>query len=178
MDYKEIEQVIEVPKNTGVSGFLKTIESILKLPRVQNISVNAIGRVTYRRFLKDGESDEVLKVDFESLMPYAVIRNSTVLELAKPSENAAVALGQLFEMASRDQLNPVAFVGGANTNFWAWYAASTKLSIFVREEVHGIPFLTDRQLEDGVLVLCAAYARAGILVDTQKSYKLVIPRLE
>jgi hypothetical protein len=46
------------------------------------------------------------------------------------------------------------------------------------EEIFGLPFLRDRLLEDYVLILCAGFARGAALVDTQKSYKLVIPQVK
>jgi len=177
-DYEEVTGTVDVPKNAGVKGFLKAIEDILRLPRVQNIAIDARGRVEYRHFLREGEPHRPLEVSFDSLMPYAVIRNSRVIELAEPDLNAAVALSQLFNMAASDHLFPVALVGGANSRLWDWYVASTTVDPSSREDVYGVPFLTDRFLEDNVLVLCAAYTRAGSLVDTQKSYKLVIPQVQ
>ena len=35
MELKEVETQISIPTNTGVPGFLKTIEIILRKPRVQ-----------------------------------------------------------------------------------------------------------------------------------------------
>ena len=177
-DYEEVTGEVEVPRNVGVRGFLKAIEDILKLPRVQDIHIDARGKVTYRHFMREGEERKPLSVDFESLMPYAVIRNSRVVELLDPDLNACVAVGQLFSMALTDHLYPVAVVGGANTNFWKWLEASTGLIVPSEDELFGVPFMRDRQLEDYVLVLCAGYARGAALVDTQKSYKLVIPQVK
>lgn len=177
-DYEEVHGEVEVPRNAGVRGFLKAIEDILKLPRVQDIHIDARGKVSYRHFLREGEERKALSVDFGSLMPYAVIRNSQCVELVDPDLNACVAAGQLFNMAAGDHLHPVALVGGANTGFWKWLEHSTGLVVPSEHEVFGVPFMRDRQLEDYVLVLCAAYARGAALVDTQKSYKLVIPQVQ
>lgn len=176
-EYQEITGTVEIPKNVGVKGFLRALEDILKLPRVQEISIDARGKITYRHYVREGEPQRPLQVDFDTLQPYAVIRNSNVVELADPDLNAAVALGQLFNMAASDHLFPVAIVAGANTKLWTWYAVSTTLSLSSREELYGLPFLIDRHLEDNHVVLCAAYTRGAALIDTQKSYKFVIPEV-
>jgi hypothetical protein len=74
-----------------------------------------------------------------------------------------------------DKLNAVAFVGGANSRVWAWYKESTGNDLVSRDELHGVPFVSDRHIEDHVLMLCAAYAKVASLIAIQKSYKLVIP---
>lgn len=177
-EYEEVEGVVEVPPNTGVAGFLKTLEGILKLPRVQSINIDVRGRVRFQRFIRDGEKNEPLAIDFETLLPSAIIRNGVVVELTTPLEghtNAAVAIGKLFNMMAVDKLNAVAFVGGANSHVWAWYKESTGNELVSHDELHGVPFVTDRHFEDHVLVLCAAYAKPATLIDIQKSYKLIIP---
>jgi hypothetical protein len=176
-EYEDVSGSVEVPKNAGIRGFLKVIEDILKLPRVQSIHIDSRGNVEYRHFLREGESSRPVATDFESLLPYAVIRNSRVAELSGASPNAAVALCQLFNMAAVDHLFPVALVGGANTQFWSWYATSTGVTPATQDQMYGVPFLRDRLLEDHVVVLCAAYTRSSALVDTQRSYKLVIPQV-
>ena len=127
-EYEEVTGTIEVPKNVGIKGFLKAIEALLALPRVQSINIDARGQVEYRHFVREGEGNGPLEVTFDSLMPYAVIRNSRVVELGDPDLNAAVALGQLFNMAAADHLHPVALVGGANTHLWSWYESSTTIA--------------------------------------------------
>lgn len=176
-EYEEIKGVVEVPKNVGIRGFLKAIEDILKLPRVQGINIDARGKIEYRHYVREGEAHKPLEVDFSTLQPYAVIRNSKVVELGDPDLNAAVAVGQLFDLAAVDYLFPVALVAGANTQFWRWYETTTTIEPGSHEEFYGVPFLIDRQLEDHVVVLCAAYTRAAAMIDTQKSYKLVIPQV-
>jgi hypothetical protein len=178
MDYKEIEDTLEVPANTGIEGFLLAVKSIIKLGKVQNITIDVHGRISYKRYVREGETKEPLSVNFESLMPSSVIRNSKLTELTGLNANAAVAVAQLFNAATVDHLNPVALVGGPAAHFWRWYQASTGLTLTSREELFGVPFLTDRMIEDHVLILCAAYAKAGALIDTYKSYKIVIPKIE
>jgi hypothetical protein len=177
VEYEEVLESIEIPKNVGIKGFLRAVEDILKLPRVQDINIDARGRVDYRYYLREGEEKKPLGTDFSSLTPYGVMRNGKVTELADPSKNAAVALGQLFDAAAVDHVFATVMVGGAKSQFWDWYKASTGVALLSREELCSVPFLTDRMVEDNVLILCAAYSRGGALVDTQRSYKLVIPTL-
>jgi hypothetical protein len=177
-EYEEVNDVVEVPKNTGVQGFLKTVEEVLKLPRVQEIRIDARGRVNVRYFVREGEQKKPFGMDFETLLPYAIIRNNPVIELVDVDANAAIAIGQLFDLAAADHLFPVAFVGGPASLFWQWYETTTGFRLTSHEELYGVPFLSDRALEDYVLVLCAAYTRGAALIDTQRSYKLVIPQVQ
>jgi hypothetical protein len=176
-EYEEVRESVDVPKNAGVQGFLKTVEGILRLPRVQEIRIDARGKVDFRYFLREGEQHKPLEMDFETLLPYSIIRNNKVVELVDVDPNAAVAVGQLFDLAAADHLFPVAFVGGPGSLFWQWYETTTAIHLAAREELYGVPFLSDRALEDYVLVLCAAYTRSAALIDTQRSYKLVIPKV-
>jgi len=172
-EYEEVKGEVEVPKSTGIAGFLETIKAVLRLPRVQDVHIDSKGKVSYRHFVREGES-RALGMSFDSLMPYAIIRNGTVSELPSPDPNAAIAIAQLFNMLAQDHLHPTAFVASPATMFWDWYARSIGTPAS-RLEVFGLPLLHDRMVEDHVLILCGAYARAGEMVDTQKSYKLVIP---
>lgn len=177
-DYEERLESVDVPANTGIKGFLHVIESILKQPRVQNITIDARGRVSYSRYVRKEEEQAPLALNFESLAPYSVIRNGKVTEVTPVSKNAAVALSQMFNASTGDHLNPVAFVGGALSKFWKWYTATAGVTLTSQEELYGIPFLTDRMVEDNILILCSAYAKGGMMADTQKSYKIVIPSVE
>lgn len=175
--YEEIRESLEVPKNTGKQGFLRAIEEVLTLPRVQEIHIDSRGKVSYRYSLREGEQRREVKPDFESILPYAVVRNSDVRELVEPDANAAVAVSQLFDLASADHLFPIAFVAGPSTTFWKWYTDSTSIELLSQEEFFGLPVLSDRHVEDYIFILCAAYTRAAPLSDTQRSYKLVIPQV-
>lgn len=179
MDYEEKIGEVEVPKHTGLDGFLHAIKEILRLPNIQKIEINKFGKVTYRHFTPKGEnsSAEPLKMNFETLAPYAVIRNGKVVELKHPSINAAVAVAQLFSMATQDKMHPTFFVGSPDSKVWSWYEETTAIRTGDRESLFGLPFLADRMFEDEVLVLCAGFVRDGALIDTQKSYKLCIPKI-
>jgi hypothetical protein len=177
MEYTEVDESIEVPKGTGSAGFLQAISGILKLPRVQSINIDSRGKVSYKYFVRKGEETPALKMDFASLKPFAAIRNSESVDEISPNVVAAIALGELFDAAACDHLFPTALVTGTNTLFWNW-ARATGLVLTSREEVFGVPFMTDQQVPDSSLILGAAYARGAALIDIRKSYKLVIPEVK
>ncbi len=176
-EFEEVNESIEVPKNTGRAGFLRVIEDALKLPRVQDIHIDSRGRVKVRYFLREGETKKPIETDFSTLEPYAAIRNSVVQELVEPDDNAAVGVSQLFDGAAQDRLFPIAFVGSPTTRFWRWYESSTGIVLSSFDQLYGVPFLSEHALEDYVLVLCAGFTRSASLIDTQRSYKLVIPEV-
>jgi hypothetical protein len=174
MSYQEQNESIEIPKGTGIEGFLRAIREILQLSRLQEIHVDARGKVSYKYFLREGETAKALDVEFESLMPYAIVRNGHVEEVLPRGNNAAVVIGQMFAKAALDHVYPVAWVAGANTIFWEWFDKSTGQASLVHEELFGLPFVRDRMVEDPVLLLCTAYGRNASLTDTQRSYKLLM----
>jgi hypothetical protein len=176
MNYVEQNEAVEVPKGTGIEGFMRAIREVLQLPRVQEIHVDARGKVSYKYFLREGETPSELKVEFDSLMPYAIVRNGLVVEVQPRAgaDNAAVILGQMFARAAIDHVYPVAWVAGANTIFWRWFDESTGQASLVHDELFGLPFVRDRMVEDPVLLLCTAYGRYASIVDTQRSYKLLM----
>ena len=172
--YVETRGEIQVPKNTGLSGFMRTIESLLGLPRLQEIKVDHQGKITYRFFALEGQTEETPKIDFTTLMPYAIVRNAEIQELTAHASSCPVAMAQMFAHVAADRLYPVAFVTGAETDFWRWYGE--ELAPTTKDELFGLPFLVDRGFEANTLFLCAGYERASALIGTQKSYKLIIPR--
>lgn len=169
------DEVIEVPKGTGVEGFLRTVKEVLKLPRVQDIHIDSRGKIEYTFFLREGEQKRALTMKFDDLMPYALVRNSKVVEVQDPPNYAAGALLAMFRAASLDHVIPIAFVMGANSAFWGWYEASTGMKAEIQEELLGLPIYTDRACPDEVLLLCAAFSRGSELVEVQKAYKINIP---
>jgi hypothetical protein len=176
-EYTEVTETIEVPKNAGLEGFLLALKGILKKPRVQAINIDAYGKVKYTYYQRVGEDPEVIRIAFDDLQPYAIIRNGKVEELPSVPESAPIALSLLFDWATREQLYPLAFVLSPQSHFWRWYTETTGITPQAgsMHTLYGLPFLWDRMVEEHVLILCAGYERAGAMVDTRKSYKLVIP---
>jgi hypothetical protein len=184
-EYSEVTKTTAVPHAVGLTGILRLLEGVLKLPRVQEINIT-LKEIRYRYFLKEGETERTLDVDLDTLMPAAVIRNSKLEELVLPvgapteySKDhgcATVILGKLFNLMARDRLHPVAFVVGPNTALWEWYSHTAGFMPVRKDELHGVPLLVERAYEEQTLVLCASYTRSAALVDTQNSYKVVIPK--
>jgi hypothetical protein len=178
MKYEEKNESIEVPKGSGIDGFLLAIRQILQLPRVQSVIIDARGKVSYKYFLREGEEALGLVLNFDELMPYAIVRNGEVEEVLPMSGNAAVVIGQLFERAASDHVYPVAWVAGANSTFWRWFDAALEgrgVAGTHRDELFGLPFLRDRMVDDRVLLLCCAFGRRAALAETQRSYKILMP---
>lgn len=172
-EYKEVSGSIDVPRNTGREGLLHTVREILRLPKVQEIRILK-GQVHFRRYAREGETAEVDmgKISFDGLSPYHVIRN---LETVVPVEavvgaNAASVIGHLFDNVGRDGLFPIAWVSGAATHFWMWHEFTAGTRLTSHQTVYGLPFLTDRSIEDDSLFLCAAYSRNAPLTDTERAY--------
>lgn len=178
-DYKEVTGTINVPKNTGIEGFLHTIRQLLSKPRVQSINIDARGKVTFKRFVNEDDEPENQNnfgVDLESVYPSNIVRNAHVVELIPPSIlPASVIVGLLFDKVSQDKLRPIAFVVGADTCLWSWYQFTTGHEIQDKEHFFGLPVLPDRQIPDTALLLCAGYGRDAAFIDTQVAYKTEIP---
>jgi hypothetical protein len=177
MDYEERNDKVDVPRSTGLEGFLHAIKTILTLPNIQKIEISGKGEISYRYFTPKDQGAAPLKMSFETLEPYMIIRNSKVIEFPRPSLNAAVAICQLFAMAAADHLHPLGFVGSPNSALWSWYEQSTAIRLADQESLLGLPFWSERMLEDPTLILCAGFERDGSLIDTQRSYKLCIPQI-
>jgi hypothetical protein len=175
VSYQEHSQSVEIPKGTGIEGFLRAIREILALPRLQEIHIDARGKVSYKYFLREGEEERTLALEFDSLMPYAIVRNGVVQEVLSNSTNVGVVLAQMFARAAADHMYSVAWVAGANTTFWRWFDASMGFKHASQDDLFGLPFLRDRMVEDSVLILCTAYGPRAALTDTQRSYKILIP---
>lgn len=174
-NYIEEKKEIDVPPASGIPGFLKVVAGILERPRVQEVLISK-GKITYRRFRREDESEQPLEVDLETVMPAAVVRNSAVEELIVMSNNAAVGVSQLFAKAHMDGMSPIAFVSGPGSLFFAWHTRTTSI-VLSHDECYGLPFLSAPGIPDETLLLCAAYSRRSTLPDTVRSYKITIPLL-
>jgi hypothetical protein len=164
---------IDVPKNTGIEGFMITLRELLKLTRLQSINIDAKGKVTYKRYAEDGERQKI-GVDYEGVEPWHIARNAPdgVEELLLSSPNAAVTLAAVLDRASGEKLYSTAFVASPNTILWKWYQYTTGFSLGSPSHLCGLPVYFDRHIPDSALILCASFAKEGALVDTQKAYKI------
>ncbi len=172
MELKERLSKITIPKGSGTEGFVRSLRGILQLPRVQRIVIER-GQVEFMRLAHAEEPDKPLNIDFETLRPAYIIKNTDLVELDYIQE-APKALALLFRRASLDRLYPTVFVGGTRSYIWKWFQSSG-LELPVTDELYGLPFVTDEEFTDDMLFMCAAPVRGSTIVDTQRAYKILMP---
>lgn len=161
--YAEQTHTISVPKSTGIDGFLKTLRGILALPRVQSISIDSKGAVKYSRYVREGENDAPVNVDYAGLEPWNIIRNGELEPIGvHPLTPAPAVIAVMFDHVIRAGLTPIAFATGAASEFWSWHEHSAGLSLVRQNSAYGLPIYMDRQMPDHALVLCAAYVKGGL----------------
>lgn len=172
-DYEEVTQTIEVPKNVGVEGFLRTVREILRLEGVQQLVVSLRGQVTYKRLIPAGFSTWQIGVDFEGLEPSYVIRHGTILEVVDSYPSSpAVTVAQMYDQLAIERLTPVCWAVGAATTLYRWFHASTGYAPKMQESFYGLPVYTDRAIPDSVVILCAGLGKNASLVDCHRFIKL------
>lgn len=165
---------VEIPRGSGVEGVVKVIREIYKLRRVQHIH-HGLGKIEYTVLVPEEDSFVPLNVDFDSVMPHTVIRNHELFELEVPLDNAAMAFMHLFRRASLDRLVPIAFVGSSRSVVWEWHERTTGVALPVTDELYGLPFLADPAYEDATLFMCTSSERDAALIDTHRTYKILMP---
>ena len=173
VEFERIDEEIDVPRETGVEGFILALRTILRKPRVQSVGIDVRGRITVTRFVRAEEPQVEFAIDFSSVTPSAAVRSGEVLEVDVPAgEEPKTTVFRLFNEASRDQLYPVAFVVGANSSFYRWLDASAQV---FGNNIFGQRVLKDRQIPDDVLILATSFGPRGELVDVQRCYKITLP---
>lgn len=169
------EDAIEVPRGAGIDGLMKVVREILRRPRVKRIEIEK-GKVSFTQAIQPDNPFEPLKVDLDTVMPHTIIRNCVdVKEIDVPADNAAFAVALLFRRVTMDRLVPIAFVGSSNSIIWGWHQRTTGIELPAPDELYGLPFFDDPQVEDATLFLCASTERDASLIDTQKTYKILMP---
>lgn len=160
--YQEKTSSIVVPKNTGIDGFLRMLKGILGLPRVQSINIDATGKVNYTRYVRDGETDNPIEVDYSGLDPWSIIRNGDLVEMRHPDLPAPSVIALMFNRINREDLVPVAFATGTDSDFWRWHRRTAGVEMSLAASAYGLPIYTDRQMPDHALVLCAGFTKGGL----------------
>jgi hypothetical protein len=137
--------------------------------------VDSAGRVSYTCFRREEETLNPVEVNFDSLLPYAVIRNAIVEDVGMFSmqENALKCIVGLFYQAAVEGLHPVAFLVGSKSVLPDWYRISTGLPI-IAGSLFGYPIYADNDVPSEVLLLSTSYHEGGGLPDVHKSYKALI----
>ena len=180
MELEQVNEVVEVPRHTGTEGFIQLIRTILKLGRVQDIHVQANGKVAFKYLAVKSEDRPAFNPEqlFERASPACVVRNSTLQEIkASPQDNAVETLFHVMRAARLDSVEAVAWATGAGTLLPVWLTQRSGLSEDMRHPLDvllGLPVWKDRMLPDESLVLCAGPNRGADLVDTTHSYKIAM----
>ena len=173
MDYEERTDEAEVPKNTGLPGLFKLLGGLLnEIPRVKEVVIKSNGKVRYTWYAPHDAPEKVLQMQFDSLKPYAVIRNTNLLEVTP--RMPYMILSSLFMACDRDRLHPICFVSGAETKLWKLLVAHFGIEYENAESVYGYPLLLDKDVPDDALILCASFARTNQLADTYRCYKVLL----
>lgn len=174
-DFREQSDTIEVPRGTGVDGFVATIIGILKMPRIQYIHIDGNGRIKYARVVRKGEEFQRYSPDFEQLQPSFIIRQSNVKELPA-EENAAYAITMMFKAAGIEKLFPVAFVTNPKTRLWDWLIDSAGIDLSQTDDVlYGVPLIYDEQIPNYVLILSTAFLPNATMGEIRRCFKITMP---
>lgn len=175
-EFREHSDTIDVPRGTGVDGFIKAIIGILKMPRVQYINIDGNGRIKYARVVRKGEELTRFAPDFSDLLPSFIIRHAHLRELAE-EDNAAYAITKLFQAVGVDKVYPVAFVTNPLTRLWDWFEESTGIDLSLTQDVlYGVPIVYDENIPNYALILCAALAPNAVMSETRFAYKITLPQ--
>lgn len=172
--YKEVTETVEVPKNTGAEGFILTLRKILSMPRVQQVHINAAGKVRFSRVVREEEDTHPLEMDFSTVLPSGIVRNNELVELMEHPD-PTIAVAKMFERVTQEHLFPVAWVSGPGSTFWLWHEKVGLNMSPGRDEAYGVPFLYDEHFPPSALVLCTGYTRTSAMIDVKKSFKILMP---
>ena len=173
-EYKEMTETVDVPKNTGAEGFLLVVSKLLRLPRVQNISISGSGTVRYTRVIRQDEKVTPIDIDFSSVTPFGVIRNNDIVEIEEDKDSVH-AVARLFQSAAMEHLFPVVWVSGPDTTFWMWHERQKLQMSSSRDEAYGLPFLYDDQVPASTLLFATAYTRGASVLNIKKTFKILMP---
>jgi hypothetical protein len=175
-EYKITTDTITVPKNTGAEGFLRVVETYLRKPRVQEISIDARGTIAVKRYVQENDTAPSTGVDFSDLVPSYIVRNTEVTELPMEDRyNPAEVILCMLDTAAAARMKPLAFVIGAESVLFSWYSRNTYIAIMPRDTLCGLPVLKDRHIPDTALILVAGLGDGARVVDARVSYKVEIP---
>lgn len=173
----ERTKTVEVPPNTGIEGFLHVVRQVVALPRVQQVTIDRTGRVTYSQLIAADAEDANVGFDFAHLEPYHVIRNARLSEVSYPEEMTPAAIvATMLDLVTSSGYSPIAFVTSPTTSLWTWLFFGSDLELKSRDALYGFPVYVDRNVPDTALVLGAGINGATALVDTKWSLKIEMRR--
>jgi len=166
---------IDVPAAGGIPAYLKVLERVFELPRVQSVLIT-LDKIEWTRYRRADEPVVPVDVDLESVQPYGIIRTHEVQEVLLDNlPHPIAALGMLFAKVHMDGYAPILFVTGTQGILPRWYSQHTGV-VLPPGTLLGYPVVADSHIDDETLILCAGMSRRASLVDTQISYKVTLPR--
>lgn len=177
------EETFEIPKSTGLSGFLSVISSILKQPMVQLIEVTP-SKVRYKRMVQEGSNSMPLEIELETLTPYAVLRNCREIyefefdDKLDFTKNVFLVLFTMFREVNEEQLYPICWMSGTRSLLFDHIKAATDRRWRDADDFMGLPFRTDAQIEDNILILCAGANQSRENVDVEYAFRLLLPEVK
>lgn len=178
MSLCERTKTVEVPSNTGIEGFIHVVRLVITMPRVQKLTVDKSGRVTYTQLTPEGEEERNVGFDLSHLAPYHIIRNVRMSEVSYPESMTPTAvIATMFDVVSFSGYTPIAFVASPSTILWSWLYLGDDLELKQRDTLYGLPLLVDKQVPDTALVLGAGTGGSTALIDTKWSVKVEMRRL-
>lgn len=176
---QERKKTITVPRGMGIDGMVALFKHIVTLSRVQSVHVDAQGRITYVRIVREDEKDDEYELsdEFKAILPSFILQHVDLREIPEDT-NAGRAVGRLIYGVTSDGLVPLAFVLHPASRFWKWHLDSVGLDISNKNDsIYGVPTRFDELIPDTSLVLMAGYKHDTPLADTRRALKIVIPNV-
>jgi len=164
---------LSVPKNTGIKGFLRAIETVLKVPFIQKIEINAQGEISYLHQVVEAESPLDPLVFFDDLYPWASIKDKEMEELNLGIYDSSRTLVRLLDVVTAQNLKPLAFIVSTDTVLYKWMDVTSFFEPKTKN-LCGIKILEDEHLPDTTLLLAAGLEVANDLFIAEKTYKVEI----
>lgn len=165
MTLHSVTRTLQVPKATGVQGFLRTIERVLTVPRLRSMHVSHTGQVSYEALVPEEVKDlPVLDVELESLLPSQLLRNIETAEYL-PKEGSTPTdqvVGTILQVLAAG-LFPCRWLCADLRTVHKW---SGLVPSVADEDLLGFPVMEDPGLPREALILLGAVLRGAALVDS------------
>jgi hypothetical protein len=161
---------ISLPRGSGVEPLLLAVKTFLQYSGVQSITIER-GRIGCTRLVAEESVEKEPQLDLGTTMPYAIVRNAGNI-VSVPHQNGQDVLAvlyQLFRRAAQDRVVTLCWVGSNNSAVWHWLDRQN-LAWPTTEELQGLPFYQDAEVEDQALLLCCGERFGGTLIDMTVAY--------
>jgi hypothetical protein len=176
-EFELIEETTEIPKGSGIDGFLLVIKHILIMPRVQSITIDGRGKIHMKRYARKDEPTVQSMLDLATVEPATIAMANTIEEVVYDQHDLRGAIDivcMLMSKASVDKLYPVCFLAGVQTPLFDWIR-KTSMFTFSPDSLMGFPVHLLRTIPDDTLLLCTAFGPRASVVDIRHTYKVALP---